>query len=277
MAVDTATKKEYSSQVADLKAKLSEIDKELAMYKKAMRDDKKLAPFFHIGSASQMLEQVHINIDMNDKSEEIMGVKNNSFLDNARKLIYKIFAELENVVTAEIDEPLDFNREKLDQIHPFTPKQRLNLYKHLKKTIQRLIDAYGPNTKWKWSFPEMWAKAAILTKNFIDFREIQAKRDPREPYYYDRQELMEAVKNDLFYASNEYRNKYELSTKSNNDLLYAIRLLEAIKRIASMFGDSEMVKKTKAGIDSYRSRIEESEDSKKKKAAAGKKKKKKKK
>ena len=82
-----------------------------------------------------------------------------------------------------------------------------------------LIQAYGQNTKWLWSFPELYAKSAVLGKNMIDFREVQSKRDPREEFFYDRKELVQMVKDDLLDASNRYRDKYEISTKATGDLI----------------------------------------------------------
>ncbi|MCB1147685.1 MAG: hypothetical protein KDK41_13765 [Leptospiraceae bacterium] len=260
MAVDAETKKAYNNQIADQKKSISEIDKDLAAYKRAMAQNKKLKPFFHIGMTSRLIDQANLYMDMNDLSEQMMSMKNSGYLDNSKKLLGRIFTELEAVVTGEDDEPLEFNRERLNAIKPFNPRQRLNLYKHITKLIRRLIDSYGPNTKWKWSFPDYWGKAAVILKNFTDYREIQAVRDPREEFYYDRQELLTTVKDALMNASNEFRDKFELSTKQNSDLLRAIRLLEVLRRICSLTGDDELMKKSKAGIEAYRARIESEED-----------------
>lgn len=264
MAVDAATKKQYNDQISEQKKEIQDMDKEIAVLRRQMQSNKKLEPFFRLKIMSLYLKQANMYIDMSNLSETMMNIKNNSYLDSARKLVYKILAEGESIVTAEVDEPLDFNRELLNKIKPFNPRQRLNMYKHIKKLIERLIHAYGPNTKWQWSFPELWSKSAVLLKNFIDFREIQAIRDPREEFYYDRQEMLQIVKEDLFQASNHYRDKFELSTKSPNDILHAIKLLEALKRIASLTGDDELAKRCKSGIEAYRSRIETDEKEKEK-------------
>ncbi len=271
MAVDAVTKKEFNSKIADHKAAISELDKDISAFKMAYSKDKKLKPFFHIGISAKYLNQINTYIEMNALSEQMLNIKNNSYLDNARKLIYKIYSEMEHVVTMAIDEGLNHNRELLMKIKPFNPKMRLNMYKHIHRSIDRLIKSYGENTKWKWSFPELWAKLAILGKNIIDYREIQSERDPRKEFYYDRQELLQTVKQDLLEASGKYRNKYELSTKSSNDLVYAIKLLEDLKVICSLMGDEELLKKSKAGIDAYKARLEADEDEKK---GGGKKKKK---
>lgn len=263
MAVDQATKKLYNDRIGEHKAAIAEHEKELSAYKKAMMSNKKLKPFFHLGNVAQQLQIVKLQMEMNEISEQMMQVKNNSFLDNARKLLYKIFADLDATVKGDVDEAIDFNREELDKIAPFNPKQRLNLYRHIRKAIDRLIQAYGPNTKWIWSFPELYAKSANLGKNMIDFREVQAKRDPREEFFYDRKELVQLIVDDLMDASNRYRDKYEISTKATGDLIMAIKLLDGLRRVAVVTKDDAMAAKAKVGIESYKARIEAEKDEKK--------------
>jgi len=255
MAVDAATKKNYNNQIADQKKAIAELDKDIATLKKAMMQNVKLTPFFHIGMASKILKQINIYVDMNHLSERMMGIKNNANLDTAKRLLNKLFLEMEKVVTLNVDTSLTHNKEMLDQIKPMTPRMKLNFYKHLERVIRRLVAGYGENTKWKWSFPELWGKLAIIGKNIIDFREIQGKRDPREEFYYDRQELLNTVKDALFNASAQYRDKFEISTKSTNDLVFAMKLLEDLRKISAMTGDQELSKKCKAGVDSYKARI----------------------
>ncbi|MDH5720295.1 MAG: hypothetical protein OEZ13_06685 [Spirochaetia bacterium] len=265
MAVDAATKKEFNNNITEQKKNISEMDKDIAAYKKAMSQDKQLTPFFHLGMASKYIQQINLYLDMNALSERLMGVKNSTYLDTSKKLFSKIFTELEKVVTLGLDEPLNHNKEELMRLKPFNPKQRLNLCMHLKKSLDKLIQSYGENTKWKWSFPEFWGKLAVIAKNMLDYRELQAIRDPNETYYYDRQEMLKFIKEILLDASGHMRDKFELSTKSTVDLIFAIRLLEDLRRISSLTGDPELVKKSKSGIDSYQSRLESIEKDKKEK------------
>lgn len=265
-----STKNQVGALIEPKKKEISEIEKEMSFYKKAMNEKKKLAPFYRLGIIVKKINQAHLFMDNYQISKD-NGVHNSSYMDEAKKRLSQVFSEIEKVVSLKIDEPLDFNREQLDAIKPFDPKKKLNFYKHMQKSIERMITLYGDNTKWKWSFPDFWSKLAVAGKNLIDFREIERIRDPREEFYYDRQEMLNLIKEGLFDASGHYRNKYELSTKSKNDLLHAVRLLESLKRIAMLTGDPETIKKCKSGIDTYKSRIETEDDPKK--AKKGKKKK----
>ena len=64
MAVDAETKKAYNNQIADQKKSISEIDKDLAAYKRAMAQNKKLKPFFHIGMTSRLIDQANLYTDI---------------------------------------------------------------------------------------------------------------------------------------------------------------------------------------------------------------------
>ncbi len=248
-----------SSDLETKKKEIAEIEKEISFYKKAMNEKKKMAPFYRMGIVVKKIIQAHLYMDIFAIQKEA-GSHNSSYMDEAKKRLSQVFAEMDKLVTMKIDEPLDFNREMLDALHPFNPKLKLNYYKHMQKAIERMILQYGENTKWKWSFPDFWSKLAVSGKNLIDFREIESIRDPREEFYYDRHELLNIVKEGLFDASGHYRNKYELSTKSKNDLVHAIHLLESLKRIALLTGDPDTIKKCKTGIDTYKARIESTDE-----------------
>ncbi len=257
--------RKYNQTIAEDKKRVSALEKEISILKKSSKKDKKISPYFRLGIVGKLLETVSLRIKMSNESKRMLGVKKMGILDIAKKDIYKIFSELEQVVTLEMGESLDFNRKQLDAIKLFNPKQKLNLHKHLKKSIQQLIQSYGENTKWKWSFPYLWAKLAVVTKNIYDFREAQKKRDPRYEFFYDLQEHLQAIKDSLFFAATEYANKFRLSTKSPSDIIYAVKLLEYLKRVCIITGDDLLMKKCKSGIDSYRATLEAEEKEKERK------------
>ena len=258
-------KQEYNQHIAEDKRKIAELDKEISILKKSAQKNPKLDPYFRIHIISKILNQIDLKFLMNNESEKMLGIKNIAFLDMAKKSLSTIFAEIDTIVTLEIGEPIDFNRVHLDKILLFNARQKLNLHKHLKKCVDYLIVSYGDNTKWKWSFPDLRAKLAITGKNIFDFRELQRTRDPRLEFYYDLQEHIQIIKDDLFFAATEYANKYRISTKSPNDINYAISLLDDLKRICSVIGDDELLRKCKAGIDSYKASLEADQKMKDKK------------
>lgn len=265
MAVDAATKKEYNGIIAEKKHELDGLDKQIKDLDKRFKNSERLGPFYRLAKCQRYIEVCQVNLDMNKASMQLMGVHNNRYLDAGKGTISKIFTDMESLYTNVVDDSLDHNREQLNTMHPFNPRKKLNFYKYLKKCIDQLKDGYGVNTKWKWWFPDAYSRAAILGKNMIDYREMQAIKHPNEEFFSDRREFLEVIKQDLFACSKEQNNKFELSTKNTDTLMYAVRLLEALKRITGVMGDSEMGKKAKSGIDVYRARLEAEESNKKKK------------
>lgn len=265
MPVDPEKKKEFNAIIAEKKQVLEELDKQVKDLDKKAKNAEKLAPFYKLSRCQRFLEIGQTNMEMNKSSFNLMGVNNNRYLDAGKGIISKIFTDMESLYTNIIDDSLDHNRENLNIMKPFDPRKKLNFYKHLKKMIDQLKDGYGVNTKWKWWFPDAYSRTAILGKNMIDYREMQAVKHPNEEFFNDRRELLEVIKQDLFACSREQNNKFELSTKNTDTLMYAIKLLESLKRITGVMGDAEMAKKAKSGIDVYRARLETEEANKKKK------------
>ena len=259
MPIDPEIRKEYTALIEGHQKELFSLDREISIFKKRIQKDKKLEPLIRFGVIVTLIKQAELRLKINELSEQMMSLKNSSILDAAKKNLNVIFSNIEAIVTLKIDESLNFNRDMLDQIKPFNAKQRLNMLKHIKKIIKDLIRSYGENTKWKWSFPDLWTKFAISGKNLFDFREYQQTRDPRMEFYHDLQEYLQVVKDSLFFAARENSNKFRLSTKSPADILMGVKLLEDLRRIASLTNDNHLVKKSKSGIDSYKASLEAEE------------------
>ncbi len=64
-------------------------------------------------------------------------------------------------------------------------------------------------SKWKWSFVDLQARVAAVTKNSINFSDVQKYRDPRTEFYRERQQMMTLCKQSLRDAAQQYRHKYE--------------------------------------------------------------------
>jgi hypothetical protein len=124
----------------------------------------------------------------------------------------------------------------------------------------------GDTSKWKWAFVELHGRAAIITRNFINFSDLQKYRDPRTEFYGERRELLQISKNSLREAAQQYRTKYEQSTKVPGDILKSIELLTALRKINVLFGESEEATKIKNTIDALKQRLEAEEKDKEKKA-----------
>ena len=79
------------------------------------------------------------------------------------------------------------------------------------------------------------------------------------------QEFLKIIKEDLLFTAGENAKKFRVSTKSANDIMMGVRLLENLRRISSLTGDQELLKKSKAGIESYKTSLKAEEAKKQEK------------
>lgn len=231
--------KKYRGDMDVIEKKIKQLEKDL----KTKADN--LNGYRHVLIASEYLKIIGLYCAMNDESVQIMNFKNENYLNEARKLIYQILIHLEDVVTPHIDIPPNELEDRLTGIEKLNPQRKLNLLTGIGYRIQQVVDAFGDNTKWKWSFVEIDGRYAVVTKNIIDYRDAIANNDPRKPYYVENLNLMRMVKEQLEKASRRYREKYEQTTKETEDIKKSIAFIAATRRIMILTGQGEEANKYK--------------------------------
>ena len=152
MSVDKEKKQQYNAQIQVLKRKVDEVNRKIK-YLESKQDDNENLIVLQIASFNIVL--VSIYCAMTDLSVNLLGYKNESYLDMGRKSLYKALILIEGVVSSAIDIPLNENYELLSSLEGFSDKERLNLLRKMGYTISLLQDRYGANSKWKWSFVEI--------------------------------------------------------------------------------------------------------------------------
>ena len=268
MPITKAEKAAYNDYIKEFQAELEslkKIDKEIAVKKRKMPA---IAPYYNIESVFTHLKITSLYIKMSDASLEMLNIKNESFLNNARKEIYKIIQMLEETVGNDMDRTLKENEEYLEKIDKINPKQILNLILSIQKIVDVIIQRMGEKSKWKWSFVDIQGRISVINKNFVNFSDVEKARDPRKEFFKERHALLKICKNSLNEAAKQYRNRYEISAQIPTDILKAIELLSALRKINILFGESTDANKLKNTIDALRARLEADEkqkDEKKKK------------
>ncbi len=239
-------KARFNESIKKYKGDIDVIDKRIKLIEKDIRTKKDaLNGYRHVIIANEYLKIIGLYCAMNDESVQIMNFKNENYLNEARKLIYQVLIHLEDVVTPHIDIPPNNLEDKLEAIAKLNPQRKLNLLNAIGFRIQQVVDAFGDNTKWKWSFVEIDGRYAVVTKNMIDYRVAIANNDPRKPYYVENLNLMRMVKEQLEKASRRYREKYEQTTKETEDIKKSIAFIAAMRRILILMGQSEEANKYK--------------------------------
>lgn len=264
MAITRTEKAIYNEHIKEIKAEEALSIKRISELEKKKRAMPGIKEYYTIEIILELLKIIQLNINMSESSMEILNIKNEASLKNARKEFHNVLQRLESIVGDEIDRSLKDNEEYLIHIDKVNPVQVLTFIKRINYVLATLIESIGESSKWKWSFVDLYVRVAVITKNIINFTEIYKSRDPRKEFYKERQELLLLCKQSLKEAARQLRGKYEQSTKVPSDMLKAIDLLSVLRKIHVLFSESDEAVKIKTTIDALRARLEAEEKEKEK-------------
>lgn len=182
----------------------------------------------------------------NSLSLKLMEVKNNDSLNDARKMLYKAVIYLEEIVSPLIDVSYGDLASYQEKIKDIPLQKRYDLIRKLGLAIQMLEEAFGDNSKWRWSFVELDGRFACVVKNFIDTKEaIKNYFDPARDEYELTVIYFRMVGKLLEKAAQDYRDKYELSTRRLDDMQNGIKFLLALHRFNVVLGQTSSAEEVK--------------------------------
>ncbi|MCI5607637.1 MAG: hypothetical protein SOT46_11670 [Treponema sp.] len=185
-------------------------------------------------------------IAQNSLSVKVMEVKNNDALNDARKVLYKAIIYLEELVSNIIDVPYADLSKYHDKLLNVPITRRYGIIKKLGLAINILKDAFGDNSKWKWSFVELEGRFTTVAKNLIDMKTAcKDYFDPRSTNYETTVLYIRMITKLLNDSANAYRDKYELSTRRIDDMRNAIKYLLASRKLYIALGNSEQAEEVK--------------------------------
>ncbi len=271
MAITKAEKSVYNDYIKDFKTKKDASYKRITELEKKKKEMPRIKGYLTVEAVIELLKIIMLDLSMNDASFEILKIKNEAALKNARKEFFAVLQKMEELVGDQVDRSLKENEEFLAAIDRINPMQMLKIIQRVNYVLSTLIDRIGETSKWKWSFVDLQGRVAAVTKNGINFSEVQKYRDPRTEFYRERQQLMTLCKQSLRDAAQQYRTKYEQSTKVPGDMLKSIEFLSVLRRIHVLFGESDEATRLKMAIDAMRARLEADEKEKEKEKKSGKK------
>jgi hypothetical protein len=214
------------------------------------------ASYQKLALADENLNIVATYLLMSSLSLSFLGVKNEAFLNEARKCIYKTIIYLEEIVSAYVDAPFSDYEQGLESIASYSDENRYSLVRKMGFTIDSLEEGYGDNSKWKWSFVELEGRFAAVAKNMLNLKTLIAGMDPRVEGYSARIAHLAMARELLQQAADRYREKYELSTLRIDDIKAAINYLSAVRRLHIVLGESDHADVVKKKSDIWRSKME---------------------
>ena len=193
-----------------------------------------------------MIYAASLYMAQNSLSLRLMEVKNNDALNDARKLLYKAIIYLEEIVSDTIDAPYSDLTPLLEPIHNVPIIRRFTIIRKLGLAITMLKDAFGDNSKWKWSFVELEGRFATVSKNLIDMKAaFKDYFDPNSPNYETTVLYIRMIQKQLNDSATAYRDKYELSTRRIDDMRNAIKYLLALRKLYIAISDSTQAEEVK--------------------------------
>ncbi len=257
MAISKAQKAAYNDDIKAVKVQSDELEKKIRDIAQKKKLKPNIEPYYNLEMATYLFSTIELYIKMNDLSVAMLGIKNNKSLDMAKSNFSKILLLLKETVGDELDrDSLKENEEYLQKIDKLNPRQILDFLIRLDTVFFSLKNNMGEDSKWKWLFVELQAKIAVIIRNFINFSDVLKYRDPREKHFRDRREHLSIAKDALEEAAKQYRTKYELSSKSREDLKKSIEILEALRKIHFTLGESNEADKLKTTIDAGKFTLE---------------------
>jgi hypothetical protein len=246
----------YAEYVQDYKNSiLATLNKEKAI-KELIVKEPSGAAYQKLVLAEENLNLVASYLLMSSLSLTFLGVKNEAYLNDGRKCIYKAIIYLEEVVSPHVDAPFSDYEEGLEAISSFSDEARYNLMRKMGFAIESLEEGYGDNSKWKWSFVEMEGRFAAVAKNLLNLKTFVATMDPRAPGYSARMAHLALAREQLQLAADRYREKYELSTLRIDDIKAAINFLSAVRRLHVVLGEGDQADVIKKKADIWRTKME---------------------
>ncbi len=214
------------------------------------------ASFRRLALVDDNLNLVAQYLVMNSLSLSFLGVKNEAFLNEGRKCVYKALIYLEEIVSPLIDAPFSDYEDGLEDIVSFSDEDRYTLVRKLGFTIDSLVEGYGENSKWKWSFVELEGRFAVVAKNLLNLKTFVAGMDPRVAGFSARMSHLGLARELLQQAADRYREKYELSTMRIDDIKAGINFLSAVRRLHVVLGESDQADVVKKKADIWRTKME---------------------
>lgn len=254
--ISNEAKSRYADRITEYKKTVDKILKEEEAVLATFGESEDSVPYKKIELAEKTLDLVSYYVLMNSTSAFLLGVKNEAYLNAARKACYKSIIYLEDTLSSYIDVPFSEYEDKLSAIENYEDEKRYALLRKLGFSIQSVIDGFGENSKWKWAFVELEGRFATVAKNFLDLKNLLTGLDPRSPGYQERTAHLDLVKAVLQKAADKYRQKYELSTHRMDDFKIAIDFLGGLRRLHVLIGEGGEAQALKKRIDIWRSKME---------------------
>ena len=206
--------------------------------------------------ANDALDLCSWYILINTLSVSLLGIKDEDYLLEARKVLVRALKYLEDIVSAYLDVPFSDYEAKLEEIKDFDSEGRFHLIRKLGFLVQSLEDAFGENSKYSASFIEVWGKVATVGKNLVNLKTAVPDMDFSSPVRPTVMGHLTLVKQLFQRSADKYREQYELYTHKVQDFRAAVLYLQALRRIHVVLAEREEAETLKRKIEIWSTKLE---------------------
>jgi hypothetical protein len=204
-----------------------------------------------LGLSEKMLDLTSNYLVLNNISVLLLKTKNPELLEDARKALCKALIYAEHVVSRLVEAYFDEYKALLAEITSVTPAERYRFLRKLGLTLDLLKDAFGDNSKWKWSFVELDGRVATVIKNLFDLGDTADYMNMTSANYETLAKHAKMIRSRMLYAAKRYRERHELAGKNIQDIRTGLNFLRALYYFNRMLGGTNDDAALKKQIDSW--------------------------
>lgn len=256
VAVSKEQKQLYNDTIKPYKSEAEDLKKEISTMKAVGHKKQKLEPYFLLKGALLGIQRANVLVLMSRLSQEIQSIKNDSFLNDARKELNNHLTDLARLVGEQLDGSLTENQDILPKIAESTPTQRLKLLMGFRDSINNVKDIMGQSSKWRWSFPDTHLRLLTVARNMLDFKDFERTKDSNHENFRSYQEYMQFMMEESQVAAQEYRQKYELSTNEVGDLQKTEKIFSFQKQVYGFTGQRDELDRATNALENVKEMIE---------------------
>ncbi|MBI3396204.1 MAG: hypothetical protein HY042_10250 [Spirochaetia bacterium] len=265
MAVSSDLKHLFQEKVKPYKACVDDVKKDISAIKSLSKKNSKLEPYVKVSIAAESIKLSNSLVLISELSRKIQERMDDAALKDARKELSNAISDLLKITGSDMDGSLTENKDRLAALELMNPAHKLKLVRAFKAALDNVQNGMGSTSKLRWSFPDIHYKLAVLTKNLFDFKEFEKSKDPSGEFYRDRHELLKFLIEESQYSAQEYRSRYELSTRDVSDLETIRRIFDMLKKIYMLTGNKSELEKINTSLDAIKEKIDAHMKDKKKK------------
>jgi hypothetical protein len=172
---------------------------------------------------------------------------------------------MEEIVSSHVDAPFSDYEAGVESLRELPDAVKFGYLRKLGFAIDSVVEGFGTNSKWKWSFVELEGRYAVVAKNLLNLKTFLVQFDPRVEGYSERLAHVNLAKRLLQQSADRYREKYELSTLRLDDIKQSILFLSALRRLHVLLAEAEEAEVVKKKIEIWKAKMED--DQRKQEAA----------